>query len=75
VVNTIVGNALSEAPDGTTAISLTPPVVMSQAKSLICHKNAYFYLSDLRTPLGVVSIMYIGPKALFDETLESREHP
>ncbi len=74
VVNTIVGNALSEAPDGATAISLTPPVVMSQAKSLICHKNAYFYLSDLRTPLGVVSIMYIGPKALFDETLESREH-
>lgn len=74
VVNTIVGNALSDAPDGATAISLTPPVVMSQAKSLICHKDAYFYLSDLCTPLGDISIMYIGPKSLFDETLESREN-
>ncbi len=70
VVNTIVGNALAKVHGQIAAISMTPPVVLAETKSLVIHRDAYFYLVDVRTNLGDIDIMYIGPKALFDEMLQ-----
>lgn len=73
VVNTIIGNALADFPDNVPAITLTPPIVMSEAKRISRHKDAYFYMSSFVTGSGKLNIMYIGPKDLFDENLDYKE--
>ena len=70
VVNIIIGNALADLPDNVPAITLTPPVVMSEAKRISRHKDAYFYMSVFLTEYGKMSIMYIGPKQIFHENLD-----
>lgn len=73
VINTIIGNALGEMPKGDSVISLTPPVVLSHAKSVSRQKNAYFYTADLQTASGTMSVMCIGPEELFDDKLDYKE--
>lgn len=74
VINTIIGNALAEMPaeQGQT-IALTPPVVLTQARIITRQKQAYFYSADLTTARGVMTVMCVGPKALFDEKLNYQE--
>lgn len=69
VINTVVGNALATMSEGGQTISLTPPVVIAQARSLVRQKDAYFYKADLKTDTGVLSVMCIGPGDIFDEKL------
>lgn len=73
ILNTIIGNALADMPKGASVISLTPPVVLGEAKSIVRHKHAYFYTADIRTQAGCMSVMCIGPEDLFDPDLEYKE--
>lgn len=76
ILNTVIGNALADMPRGESVISLTPPVVLGEAKSIIRHKNAYFYTADITMTPGRMSVMCIGPQSIFDydlEYLESKE--
>ena len=73
VVNVIIGNALADLPDNVPSITLTPPIVMSEAKRISRHKDAYFYMSVFLTEYGKMSIMYIGPKDFFHDNLEYKE--
>lgn len=73
ILNTIIGNALADMPKGASVISLTPPVVLGEAKSIVRHKHAYFYTADIKTELGSLSVMCIGPEDLFTENLEYTE--
>ena len=73
VVNMIIGNSLGDLPNNGQAISMTPPLVISEAKSVSRHKDAYLYMSELSVEEGMVSILYIGPKKLFDENLDFQD--
>lgn len=73
VVNMIIGNSLGDLPSNSQAISMTPPLVISEAKSVSRHKDAYLYMSDLSVEGGMVSVLYIGPKELFDEKLDFQD--
>ncbi len=73
ILNIIIGNALADMPKGSSVISLTPPVVLGEAKSIVRHKHAYFYTADISTDLGRMSVMCIGPEDLFTENLEYTE--
>lgn len=73
ILNTVIGNALAELPKGESAITLTPPLVLGEAKNIVRHKQAYFYTADISTPFGRMSVLCIGPKTLFDPDLEYKE--
>ncbi len=72
-INTVIGNALADVPKNETVISLTPPVVLGEAKSIVRHKNAYFYIALIKTSIGNLSVMCIGPEKLFSQDLNYKE--
>ncbi len=72
VINTVIGNAMGSMPDGSDAISLTPPVVLPGARNITRHKDAYFFMTDFVTDLGTMSVMYIGPMKFFTTNLDLR---
>ncbi len=69
ILNTIVGNATADVGRVGQAIRLSPPIIVSEARSVLRHKGAQFYSVRLRTASGELSIHCIGPKNLFDEQL------
>lgn len=72
LLNIVVGNVLNAFTDKGERTSMTPPLTVTAAKSIIRHKNAMFNVADLKTKYGTVSVFCIGPKALFDQELNYR---
>jgi CheY-specific phosphatase CheX len=70
MMNIIIGNALTHFVDKGEAIYFSPPIVISEAKRIVQCNNARFFRSSLDTPFGEMSIFIVGPKALFDDTLD-----
>ena len=70
MVNIIVGNATTffSAPDRT-AVSLSPPIIITEGKSIFRYKDARFFSATLHTTYGCLYVLCIGPKDLFDERL------
>lgn len=71
-VNTIVGNALKNPVDGTT-LSITPPILISEAKSLFKQKDSKIAVVTLNTEFGEMLLTTIGPKDSFSQELNFKE--
>jgi len=70
IINIIVGNTLADLAHAGRIITLSPPIVLTEAKSVMRHRGARFYSAHLGTPQGQCGIHLIGPGELFDDTLE-----
>lgn len=68
-----MGNALADLSAQGRVIGLSPPIVISEAKSVMRHRGAKFATACLVTPHGGLNIHLIGPGELFDDTLEYLE--
>lgn len=66
IINIVLGNSLSRFEIKKAPISLSPPVVITEAKRISRHRNALFYTADLRTSHGRLQVFCVGPKELFD---------
>lgn len=73
ILNIIVGNATSDFQIKGNAIKVSPPIIIKDAKNIIRHKDAYFYTANLETDVGEISLYIVGPRDLFDQTLNYRE--
>jgi CheY-specific phosphatase CheX len=70
IINIIVGNALADLSAQGRVIGLSPPIVITEAKSIMRHRGAKFASTSLTTPHGGLNIHLIGPGELFDDTLD-----
>lgn len=71
-VNTIVGNALKNPLDGTT-LSITPPILICEAKSLFKQKSSKIAIAKIQTEFGEMLLTTIGPKETFAQELDFKE--
>ncbi len=71
-VNTIVGNALKNPLDGTT-LSITPPILICEAKSLFKQKSSIIAVANIQTEFGEMLLTTIGPKETFAQELNFKE--
>jgi len=72
VINTIVGNALKNPLDGTT-LGITPPILISEAKSLFKQKSSQIAAATIQTKFGEMLLTVVGPKELFSKDLNFKE--
>jgi len=72
VVNIIVGNALKNPLDGTT-LGITPPILISEAKSLFKQKSAQIAAATIKTEFGEMLLTVVGPKELFSKALNFKD--
>lgn len=66
IINIVLGNSLSRFEINKAPISLSPPVVITEAKRIFRHRKAQFYTADVTTSDGRLQVFCIGPKELFD---------
>ena len=69
MLNIVVGNATASFAPKDTSISISGPIVITEAKSIIRHNNATFYSVEIETSAGTLYIYLLGPKHLFDNQL------
>jgi CheY-specific phosphatase CheX len=70
IINIIVGNALADIAIKGPTIALSPPIILTEAKSVMRHRGAKFASAELGTASGKLSIHLIGPGELFNDSLE-----
>ncbi|EFL52277.1 conserved hypothetical protein [Solidesulfovibrio fructosivorans JJ]] len=70
IINIIVGNALADLAANGPTIALSPPIILTEAKSVMRHRGAKFASAELRADAGHMSIHLIGPGELFNDSLE-----
>ena len=51
-------------------IALSPPIILTEAKSVMRHRGAKFASAELTAAAGTLAIHLIGPGELFDDALE-----
>lgn len=71
-INTVVGNALQNPVDGST-LSITPPVLIYEAKSLFKQKGSQISIATIKTQYGDMLLTIIGPKESFSKKLNFKE--
>ncbi len=69
IINIILGNTLVHFQISGKAIELTPPIVITEAKTIYRTKPAKFLTAEISTEYGDLQICCIGPKKLFDREL------
>ncbi|MBI5165077.1 MAG: chemotaxis protein CheX [Magnetospirillum sp.] len=72
IVNTILGLCTSDFQHIEKSITLSPPVVIEDARSVHRPKDAVFASMRIRTDTGYVSVGLVGPRDLFDAWLNYR---
>ncbi|WP_428568028.1 MAG: chemotaxis protein CheX [Solidesulfovibrio sp. DCME] len=70
IINIVVGNALADIAATGTSIALSPPIILTEAKSVMRHRAAKFASAELHAAGGALSIHLIGPGELFNDTLD-----
>ena len=70
IINIIVGNALADVANNGPSITLSPPIILTEAKSVMRHRGAKFASAELTAETGALAIHLIGPGELFDDALE-----
>ena len=71
VVNTILGNCTIDLQKlDRQAISLTPPVILNEVKTIRRIKGSVFHKRSLTTAWGSMTVCLIGPKERFRPNLE-----
>lgn len=73
MINIVVGNATGNLANSGSVIPITPPIVISEAKSIARHRGASFHTLELAGDTGMMSIHFVGPKDLFDLSLDYAE--
>lgn len=68
-VNTILGHCTQDLQNPKYRITLTPPVVLEEAKRLHRTKDAMFHCQRMETDFGTININFIGPRELFTAEL------
>lgn len=69
VANVIVGNCTEDFVRLDDRISLSPPVLLADSKSIYRMKNAMFGTVSMVTPHGSLDIHIVGPRTMFDAQL------
>lgn len=72
VSNTVIGNAIKNPIDDS-AINITPPILIYEAKSLVKYKNSMILETEINTVLGDIKLTAIGPKEVFSNKLNLKE--
>lgn len=62
VVNVVVGNAMAKIQTPGKAMGLSPPVVLTEAKSLTRHRDTQFSSLQLQTSSGPLAMHFLCPK-------------
>ena len=71
VVNTILGHCTGDLQGlDRLGITMTPPVIIDEAKNIHRSKDAMFYTQSMHTEFGHVDINLVGPRELFNIYLE-----
>ncbi len=70
IINIIVGNALADIAVSGPAIALSPPIILTEAKSVMRYREARFASAEFAAAAGRLSIHLIGPGELFNDSLE-----
>lgn len=71
MINIVIGNASACFENRGDAVSLSPPLVVTEATRLLRHKDATFYSSELVTEYGTMAVFCIGPKDLIEDQFAS----
>lgn len=69
IINIVLGNVLVNFEIAGKAIELTPPVVITDEKTIYRKKSAKFLTAQITTLFGCMQICCVGPKDLFDDNL------
>jgi len=72
IANTIIGNAITN-PYSNTLISITPPILIREAKSFAKHKNSTIKVATIKTKFGDIQLSAVGPKEMFANKLNFKE--
>ena len=72
IVNIIVGHCTADFAVGQQTVTLSPPIVIREAKSIVRPKRAVFSCLNLTTNRGYVDVNFVGPSELFDGYLNER---
>lgn len=72
VVNIIAGHCTTDAARHNHLISLSPPIILQEARHIARPKSAVFASMRLETLQGVIDVSFVGPRELFDEHLNQR---
>ncbi|MDP2752433.1 MAG: chemotaxis protein CheX [Rhodocyclaceae bacterium] len=71
IINTVIGHCTVDLQTlDQQGVSITPPTVLGRVKTLQRFEEAMFYTRSLITPFGRMDVDLIGPRDLFDTTLE-----
>jgi CheY-specific phosphatase CheX len=73
LANVIIGNCTADFAGGGERISLTPPVLLEDTKSIFRMKDARFGAVALQTSYGPLDIHMVGPCDMFDAELNYEE--
>ncbi|ADH85376.1 chemotaxis protein CheX [Desulfurivibrio alkaliphilus] len=73
MINIVAGNAIAGHETKGKTISITPPVVINEAKTITRHKGATFRTIQIVTGAGLMSIHFVGPKDFFTMNLDYAE--
>ena len=69
IANVIIGNCTEEFAAEGERVSLSPPVLLEDTKSIHRMKNARFGTVMMETPHGPFDIHMVGPRHMFDAEL------
>jgi CheY-like chemotaxis protein len=69
LLNIVVGNAADKFAPDDEVVTFSPPIVITEAKSILKNNRATFYAVEMSTTAGMLYIYIIGPKHLFDDEL------
>ena len=69
MTNIIIGNCTAEFRTPGERISISPPVVLEEARQIQRMKDAMFCRTSVVTEAGVLDVNFVGPKELFDSSL------
>ncbi len=68
-VNTILGLCTADFQNIERSVSLSPPVILDDARCIHRPKNAVFASMRIRTGRGYLGVGLVGPRDLFDDRL------
>lgn len=69
IVNTILGLCTGDIRGVDHAVTLSPPVILEDAKSIRRPRDAVFATMRMRTDKGIADVNFVGPRELFDDKL------
>jgi len=69
IINIILGNTLVNFQISGKSIDLTPPIAITEARTIYRTKLAKFITAKISTKYGNLQIFCVGPKELFDKKL------